>query len=112
LPCARRPRPRQRSRHNLQRGHPEPLGTAVRKLLLVLFALPVLAVTPVALASPATIHPGTLGNDQHGNPLQLHGLGIVKVGNTYYGFGEDKVGENQKDTSFRAIACYSSTNLA
>jgi Glycosyl hydrolases family 43 len=83
----------------------------VRKLALLL-ALPILAVAPLAFAAPATIHPGTLGKDQHGNPLQLHGLGIVKVGSTWYGFGEDKVGENQNDTSFRAIPCYSSTNLA
>src|SRR5947207_7203263 len=71
--------------------------------LALLLALPFLA---------ASIHPGTLGKDQTGNPLQLHGLGIVKVGSTWYGFGEDKVGENQKDTSFRAIPCYSSTDLA
>src|SRR4029453_10332083 len=66
----------------------------------------------VGLAAPAIIHPGRPWNDQNGNPLQLHGLGIVKVGGTYYGFGEDKIGENQSDTSFRAIPCYSSTNLA
>lgn len=84
----------------------------MRRWLIVLVALPVLAVTPVALAAPATVHPGARWNDQNGNPLQLHGLGIVKVGKTYYGFGEDKVGENEKDTSFRAIPCFSSTNLA
>jgi hypothetical protein len=83
----------------------------MRKLALLL-ALPILAVAPLAFAAPATIHPGTLPKDQNGNPLQLHGLGIVKAGTTWYGFGEDKVGENQEDTSFRAIPCYSSTNLA
>jgi hypothetical protein len=70
------------------------------------------ASAPVALAAPATIRPGAPWTDQHGNPLQLHGLGIVKVGGTWYGFGEDKVGESKADTSFRAIPCYTSTNLA
>ncbi len=65
-----------------------------------------------AWASPATITPGTLGNDQNGNPLQLHGLGIVKSGDTFYGFGEDKTNENSSDTSFIAIPCYSSNNLS
>jgi len=74
-------------------------------LLLVVVPL-LLAVAPLAFAGTATIRPGTLGTDQHGNPLQLHGLGIVMVGSTWYGFGEDKVGENQTDTSFRAIPCY------
>jgi glycosyl hydrolase family 43 len=84
----------------------------MRRWLILLTALPLLALAPAALASPATMRPGTLGTDQHGNPLQLHGLGIIKVGGTYYGFGEDKVGENQSDTSFRAVPCYSSTTLA
>ena len=83
----------------------------MRKLALLL-AAPLLALAPAALAAPAAIHPGAPWQDQNGNALQMHGLGIVKVGNTWYGFGEDKVGENQHDTSFRAIPCYSSTNLA
>jgi hypothetical protein len=84
----------------------------MRRWLALFAAIPLLAIAPVALAAPAAIHPGARWTDQNGNPLQLHGLGIVRVANTYYGFGEDKVGENQKDTSFRAIPCYSSTNLA
>ncbi len=83
----------------------------MRRWLVLLLAVPLLAVAPLAVAGTVTIRPGTLGVDQHGNPLQLHGLGIVKVGGTWYGFGEDKVGENQGDTSFRAIPCYSSTTL-
>lgn len=83
-----------------------------RRRLVLLVVLPVFAVTPAALASPATIHPGQPWTDQNRNPLQLHGLGIMNVGGTFYGFGEDKVGESQADTSFRAIPCYSSTDLA
>jgi hypothetical protein len=84
----------------------------MRRWLIMLAAVPVLAIASAALAAPAAIHPGAPWTDQNRNQLQLHGLGIVKVGNTFYGFGEDKVGENQGDTSFRAIPCYSSTNLA
>src|SRR5947207_7620045 len=84
----------------------------MRRWAILLLAVPLLALAPVAFAASATIHPGARWTDQHGNPLQMHGLGYVKVGNTYYAFGEDKVGEGQGDTSFRAIPCYSSTNLA
>ena len=88
-----------------------------RTFLVALLAVPVLGAAPLAAASlaaaaPAAIHPGAPWKDQHGNLLQLHGLGIIKVANTWYGFGEDKVGETKDDTSFRAIPCYSSTNLA
>jgi Glycosyl hydrolases family 43 len=106
---------------------------SVRRWLVLLCALPVLALAAtvsrtgpvggaiswagtwagrVGGAATGTIDPGARWTDQHGNPLQLHGLGIVKVGATYYGFGEDKVGEDQRDTSFRAIPCYASTTLA
>ncbi len=41
----------------------------------------------------------------------MHGLGIIKVGSTWYGYGEDKAGETSSNTSFQAIPCYSSTDL-
>ncbi|MGW1559321.1 RICIN domain-containing protein [Streptomyces sp. NPDC002144] len=69
---------------------------------------------PATSASAATVS-FTLGatrTDQNGNTLQLHGLGIVKVGGTWYGFGEDKTGETSSDTSFQDIPCYTSTDLA
>jgi Ricin-type beta-trefoil lectin domain/Glycosyl hydrolases family 43 len=91
-----------------------------RRAALALGVCALLAGTAVAsvAASPsasadttATINPGATWDDQNGNPLQMHGLGIIKVGSTYYGFGEDKVGENSSSAPFRAIPCYSSTNL-
>jgi hypothetical protein len=69
---------------------------------------------PATVAQAATV-PFTTGaarTDQNGNALQLHGLGIIKVGSTWYGFGEDKTGETSADTSFQDITCYSSTDLA
>jgi Glycosyl hydrolases family 43/Ricin-type beta-trefoil lectin domain-like len=56
--------------------------------------------------------PAATWTDQNGNALQMHGLGILKVGNTWYAYGEDKVGENSSDATFRAVPCYSSTNLS
>jgi hypothetical protein len=67
---------------------------------------------PAAEAQAAvTFTLGATRTDQNGNTLQLHGLGIVKVGSTWYGFGEDKTGETSADTSFQNINCYSSTDL-
>ncbi|MFF0079198.1 RICIN domain-containing protein [Streptomyces canus] len=69
---------------------------------------------PVTEAHAATVSftTGAARTDTSGNTLQLHGLGIVKVGDTWYGFGEDKTGETSADTSFQDITCYSSTDLA
>jgi hypothetical protein len=70
-----------------------------------------LAATTTAHAATASFAPGAAWNDTSGNPLQLHGLGIIKAGGTWYGFGEDKNGETGANTSFQDIPCYSSTNL-
>ncbi|MEE4540632.1 RICIN domain-containing protein [Streptomyces sp. V4-01] len=79
---------------------------------LLLLAAAVLGPLPAAHAAPvSTFTPGAAWNDQNGNPLQMHGLGIVKSGSTWYGFGEDKNGENSSDTSFRSIPCFTSTDL-
>jgi hypothetical protein len=69
---------------------------------------------PATEAHAATVSftTGAARTDQNGNTLQLHGLGIIKVGSTWYGFGEDKTGETSADTSFQDIPCYTSTDLA
>ncbi|WBP84696.1 RICIN domain-containing protein [Kitasatospora cathayae] len=61
--------------------------------------------------APVPFTPGAARTDQNGNTLQLHGLGIVKVGSTWYGFGEDKTGETSANTSFQDIPCYTSDDL-
>ncbi|MFJ2956092.1 RICIN domain-containing protein [Streptomyces sp. NPDC087270] len=73
------------------------------------FALPS---TAAHAAATAQFNPGQTWQDSAGGVLQLHGLGIVKSGSTWYGFGEDKTGENSGDASFQDIPCYSSTDLA
>jgi len=60
----------------------------------------------------ATFTPGAAWNDASGKALQIHGLGIVKVGSTWYAYGENKAGESSSNTSFQSIPCYSSTNLS
>ncbi len=65
-----------------------------------------------ARAGATSTTPGAAWDDTAGSPLQLHGLGIIKVGSTWYAYGEDKAGETSAGTPpFQAIPCYSSTDL-
>ncbi|MFC8436036.1 RICIN domain-containing protein [Streptomyces sp. NPDC057253] len=95
-------------------GRPTRRWRAVSAAILTLLASLTALLLPAAQANAASVS-FTLGaarTDQNGNTLQLHGLGIVKVGSTWYGFGEDKTGENSGNTSFQDIPCYTSTNLS
>lgn len=65
-----------------------------------------------AQAATAQFTPGQSWTDTSGRPLQLHGLGIVKAGSTWYGYGEDKTGENSSDAYFKDVPCYTSADLA
>jgi hypothetical protein len=76
----------------------------VAALLMVSLLLVGLAVP--SFASSVTITPGTTWNDTSGSLIQAHGGGMIKVGGTYYWFGEDK-GANAPD-----VDVYSSTDLA
>jgi hypothetical protein len=89
------------------------LRRAVTAFLTLLGGLAALLL-PATEAHAATVSftTGAARTDQNGNTLQLHGLGIIKVGSTWYGFGEDKTGETSSDTSFQDITCYTSTDLA
>ncbi|MFF2545763.1 RICIN domain-containing protein [Kitasatospora sp. NPDC058063] len=92
---------------------PSTANRALRRAVGVVTAL-ALAATPTFTAHaapPGSFTPAAAWRDQNGNQLQLHGLGIVKTGDTWYGFGEDKTGETAADTSFKDIPCYSSTDL-
>src|SRR3954447_16058835 len=87
--------------------------TTLVTLLTLLGGLAALLVPATqAQAASVTFTTGADRTDQNGNALQLHGLGIIKVGSTWYGFGEDKTGETSADTSFQDITCYTSTDLA
>jgi len=60
--------------------------------------------------SAETIQPGAVWPDNRGQHIQAHGGGILKVGGTYYWFGEDR--SQQNGSGLRYVSCYASTNLA
>lgn len=67
------------------------LRRAVTGLLLLAAAVlgPLVGSLPAAhAATVSTFSPGAAWKDQNGTPLQMHGLGIVKTGGTWYAFGE------------------------
>ncbi|THU82491.1 Arabinanase/levansucrase/invertase [Dendrothele bispora CBS 962.96] len=68
--------------------------------------LTLLAVLGVVQA--AVIVPGATWTDTSGNVIQAHGGGFLKVGSTFYWFGEDKT---LNSALFRAVSCYTSTDL-
>jgi Glycosyl hydrolases family 43 len=78
--------------------------------MLVLITIATLATfysLGTAIAASVTIVSGTTWNDTNGNPVDAHGGGMIKVGNTYYWIGQ----YNDKANLFLANACYSSTDL-
>ena len=63
-------------------------------------------VAPVQAAA-VTITNGTQFPDTSGNPVHAHGGGVLKVGDYYYWFGENR----NPNSTFRAVSVYRSTNL-
>jgi hypothetical protein len=61
-------------------------------------------------AAPQTIQPGDLWPDDRGQHVQAHGGGILKLGDTFYWFGEDR--SQGLDRSLRYVGCYASKDLA
>jgi Glycosyl hydrolases family 43 len=73
--------------------------------------LPFLFVAAALAASgPQLIRPGEVWPDDRGRHIQAHGGGILKLGDTWYWFGEDR--GPGLDPERRYVACYSSTDLA
>jgi hypothetical protein len=54
-----------------------------------------------------TIRPGAVFLDDRGRIAQLHGIGIQRIGDLWYAWGEDK----SAGGTFTAVACYSSPDL-
>jgi hypothetical protein len=67
-------------------------------------------VAAAASAAPQPIKPGAIWPDDRGLHVQAHGGGIIKVGDTFYWFGEDRAKDN--DPTKRFVACYASKDLA
>jgi hypothetical protein len=68
------------------------------------------SLTTSALATPQTIKPGEIWPDDRGQHINAHGGGIIKVGDTWYWFGEYR--PPQREPGKRYVSCYSSTDLA
>ena len=62
-----------------------------------------------ANAQNRMINPGNLWPDQHGNHIQAHGGGILKINKTYYWYGEER--RQGLDSNLRYVSCYSSKDL-
>src|SRR6266571_1056135 len=85
--------------------------TAGLLALTAALAAPAWSAASARADTSATFAPGAAWTDTAGNSLQLHSLGIIKVGSTWYGFGEDKAGESSSTAAFQDIPCYSSADL-
>ncbi|MFJ4314254.1 RICIN domain-containing protein [Streptomyces lavendulae] len=80
----------------------------VRSVLVGLsLLLPLLGAAPSALAAPVATVPGTQFPDSTGERVQAHGGGVLKVGDYYYWFGEDRGDDNK----FRYVSAYRSKDL-
>jgi hypothetical protein len=55
------------------------------------------------------IEPGGIWLDESGKQIQAHGGGIIKHGNYYYWYGEDR--SQGLDTAKRYVSCYESADL-
>jgi hypothetical protein len=85
--------------------------SALIAVVAALVGVPAVGQVP-ARAATAQFTPGQSWTDTSGKTLQMHGLGIVRAGSTWYGFGEDKAGEDSSDAYFKDVPCYSSTDLS
>jgi hypothetical protein len=63
-----------------------------------------------AWGEPPWIRPGEQWLDDRGQPVQAHGGGMLKLGDMYYWFGEDRSRDNDPDK--RYVSCYASKDLA
>jgi hypothetical protein len=64
-------------------------------------------------STPATGHsikPGAVWPDDRGRHIQAHGGAILRLGDTFYRFGEDRGRNNERGK--RYVSCYASKNLA
>ena len=86
------------------------MNTIENGLLILLWTCLLCAISPAAFGAPEPITPGAIWPDDHGNHIQAHGAGILKQGDTYYLFGEDR--SPGLDPRKRYVSCYSSTDLS
>jgi hypothetical protein len=86
------------------------MSSRVTFRFLFVWAAFTLLLDELSWAAPQTIRPGEPWPDDRGRHVQAHGGGIIKRGDTYYWFGEDRSKDN--DPQKRYVACYASKDLA
>lgn len=79
-------------------------GTAA---FLCALLLSLVTAAGTAHAAPVSLSNGTQFTDPAGNPVHAHGGGVLKVGQYYYWFGENR----NTDNTFRYVSAYRSTDL-
>jgi hypothetical protein len=85
-------------------------ATRVATILLALACLAAAAgyrAARPAEAATVTVTSGAQFRDTSGNPVHAHGGGVLKVGDYYYWFGENR----NADNTFRYVSAYRSTDL-
>ena len=85
------------------------VNTRPKALLGVACLSALLGMAIHAVADPRTIQPGQPWLDDRGQAIQAHGGGIVKFGDTYYWFGEDRSKDNPP--GIPVVSCYGSKDL-
>src|SRR5690349_19958243 len=74
--------------------------------LLTLIASNIPFLTATFAQKRNMIDPGAVWPDDQGNHIQAHGGGIIKQGDTYSWYGEER--RKGLDTNYRFVSCYSS----
>jgi hypothetical protein len=59
------------------------------------------------VTAPGSVYNGIQWADTSNNPIQAHGGGVIKVGDYYYWFGENR----NPNGTFYAVSCYRSADL-
>jgi len=79
----------------------------IKKLLFILSFTALCSL--VFAQKQRSIQPKEIWPDTDGNHIQAHGGGIIKIGKTYYWYGEQR--RQGLDTNCRYVSCYSSKDL-
>jgi len=87
-------------------GRLRSLRAALLATVLAVAAGPAVLAAP-AQAAPASVTNGTQFTDTNGNGVHAHGGGVIKVGDFYYWFGENR----NADDTFKAVSVYRSRDL-
>src|SRR5699024_2597767 len=87
-----------------------------KQLIKVMTALSLMAILGLfscavtkQVSNDSEIKPGAIWPDDNGNHIQAHGGGIIKIGDTYYWYGEYR--GKDVEPGYKYVGCYSSKDL-